>query len=295
MILTGRAKDKVMVETNLKYSKDPQLLLDIVSAMPKRVDNTLILYRNKILGNVPTHRNEFDPESLLTRMEGGEKIIVMDSLEDLPANWRTIDLKEEYGLKDDRGDDQQDTQSSGLSDAVSDSDPEEVRQHSSDSEVGEENDGEEDITATADPPLKAPKRVMLFTTVMLLGLLAKCRWGSVDGTFKSSTKHWKQLFVMLCCYEGAWIPIAFGWLPDKSFNSYLIFLILLMEAFRAQSSEIKTIFGKSKLKLKKVKMDFELNIIKAFDIMFIIRGCLFHFSQAGITWQLLIFILVLLF
>ena len=97
MILTGRAKDKVMVETNLKYSKDPQLLLDIVSAMPKRVDNTLTLYRNKILGNVPTHRNEFDPESLLTRMEGGEKILVMDSLKDLPANWRTIDLKEEYG------------------------------------------------------------------------------------------------------------------------------------------------------------------------------------------------------
>ena len=120
-------------------------------------------------------------------MGGGEKILVMDSLKDLPANWRTIDLKEEYRLKDDRGDDQQDSQRSGLSDAVSDSDPEEVRQHSSDSEVGVENDGEEDITANDDPPLKATKRVMLFTTVMLLGLLAKCRWGSVDGTFKSST------------------------------------------------------------------------------------------------------------
>ena len=69
-----------MVETNLKYSKDPQLLLDIVSAMPKRVDNTLTLYRNKILGNVPTHRNEFAPESLLTRPTitmRGEKYYVL--------------------------------------------------------------------------------------------------------------------------------------------------------------------------------------------------------------------------
>ena len=28
-------------------------------------------------------------------------------------------------------------------------------------------------------------------------------------------------------------------------------------------------------------MDFELNIIHAFDPLFIIKGCLFHFSQAG--------------
>lgn len=269
-----------MVEANLKYSKDPQLLLDIVSAMPRRVDNTLTSFRNKLLGNIPTHRNEFNPETLLRRMEGGEEILVMDSLKDLPPNWRNINMKEKYGCTDDRHADQADTQSSGLSDAVSDSDPEQQVQPSSGSDSGTEH--AEDADAAADaPPLKAPKRVMVFTTIMLLGLLSKCRWGSVDGTFKSSTKHWKQLFVMLCNYEGTWLPIAFGWLPDKSFLSYQIFLILLMEAFQAHSAQIKAIYGKSKLKLKKVKMDFELNIIRTFDVLFTVRGCLFHFSQAG--------------
>ena len=136
-------------------------------------------------------------------------------------------------------------------------------------------------SATGNPQAKAPKRVILFTTIMMLGLLSKCRWGSVDGTFKSSSKQWKQLFVMLCEYEGSWLPMAFGWLPDKYFASYQIFLILLMEAFRSHSSQITAIYGRSKLKLKKVKMDFEINIIRAFDFLFVIRGCLFHFSQAG--------------
>ena len=75
--------------------------------------------------------------------------------------------------------------------------------------------------------------------------------------------------------------MAFGWLPDKSFVSYQIFLILLMEAFQSHSPQIKAIFGKSKLKMKKIKMDFEVNIIRTFDVLFTIRGCLFHFSQAG--------------
>jgi hypothetical protein len=272
-----------MVEANLRYSKDPQLLLDVVSAMPRRVDNTLHNFRNKLLGNVPKHRDEFNPETLLSRMEGGEKILVMDSLKDLPQNWRNLDLKKEYGIEEECIDNQADTQSSGLSDNQQDSDEDPRPGDSGESDSGVEHpeDAEEEGSATGNPQAKAPKRVILFTTIMMLGLLSKCRWGSVDGTFKSSSKQWKQLFVMLCKYEGSWLPMAFGWLPDKSFTSYQIFLILLMEAFRSHSSQIKAIYGRSKLKLKKVKMDFEINIIRAFDVLFIIRGCLFHFSQAG--------------
>lgn len=270
-----------MVETNLKYGKDPQLLLDIVSSMPRRVDNTLNSYRNKILGNVPKHRDEFDPDTLLSRMDGGEKILVMDSQKDLPDNWRHLDLKKKYGIDEGYVDNQPETQSSGLSDDQPDSD-EEPRVVASDSDSGTEH-VDEDCDPIRDDVGKAPKRVMLFTTIMMLGLLTKCRWGSVDGTFKSSSKQWKQLFIMLCNYEGTWLPIAFGWLPDKSFVPYQIFLILLMEAFQSHSPQIKTIFGKSKLKMKKIKMDFEVNIIRAFDVLFIIRGCLFHFSQAGIN------------
>ena len=61
-----------MVQASLKYNDDPQLLLDIISAMPKRVDNTLTLYRNKLLGNIPKTREEFDPTLLLSKVEGGE-------------------------------------------------------------------------------------------------------------------------------------------------------------------------------------------------------------------------------
>ena len=99
-MVLGRAKDKVMVETNLKYRKDPQLLLDIVSAMPRRVDNTLNTHRTKILGNIPKHRDEFQPETLLRRMDGGENIVVMDSLKDLPPRWRLMDVRKECGVVD---------------------------------------------------------------------------------------------------------------------------------------------------------------------------------------------------
>ena len=94
----ARAKDTIMIETSLKYANDPQLLLDIISAMPKRVDNTLTAHRNKILGNVPKHRDDFVPETLLAKIDGGNKIIVMDSSKDLPSNWRNIDMRKKYGI-----------------------------------------------------------------------------------------------------------------------------------------------------------------------------------------------------
>ena len=73
-----------MVQASLKYNDDPQLLLDIISAMPKRVNNALTLYRNKLLGNIPKTREEFDPTLLLSKVEGGDKVLVFDSSKDLP-------------------------------------------------------------------------------------------------------------------------------------------------------------------------------------------------------------------
>ena len=100
LIVLGRAKDKIMVETNLKYPDDSQMLLDIVSAMPKRVDSTLAAYRNKLLGNIPKHRNDFQPESLPSKMEGGDKILEMDSSRNLPNNWQDLDMKKEFGIRE---------------------------------------------------------------------------------------------------------------------------------------------------------------------------------------------------
>ena len=204
----------------------------------------------------------------------------MDSMKDLPENWKEIDLRERYGIANPDQFEGQPDSGVSESDGVTTDSEEENRPEASDSEDSGQLDDNVDTTVDAHPN-KAPKRVLVFSTVLLLGLLSMCRWGSVDGTFKASTKRWKQLFVMLCNYDGTWIPIAFGWLPDKSLLSYQIFLMLVMECFLAHSAEIQVHFGRSALKMKKVKMDFELNIIKAFGVLFKIKGCLFHFSQAG--------------
>jgi hypothetical protein len=125
-----------------------------------------------------------------------------------------------------------------------------------------------------------PKKVLVFTTLTLLGLLAMCRNGSVDGTFKSMTKMFKQLFIMMVKYEGPFVPIAFGWLPNKHTVSYHIYLLLLLK-FRLENKAVFEIFGRSKLRLKKITLDFEFAIDKAFGCIFKLRGCFFHYSQAG--------------
>ena len=89
------------------------------------------------------------------KVDGGNKILVFDSLKDLPENWRDIDLKEKYGMASpDDADVQPETQSSGLSDAVSDSD-EEPRQEAADSDTGAEDENV-DATIHANPD-KTPR------------------------------------------------------------------------------------------------------------------------------------------
>ena len=77
-----------------------------------------------------------------------------------------------------------------------------------------------------------PKRILIFTSLALLSLLSLCRNGSVDGTFKSVSKHWKQLFIFLCQYKEAFLPVCFAWLPDKTTLSYHVMLLLLLITFK---------------------------------------------------------------
>ena len=69
------------------------------------MESTLHNHRNKLLGTLPKSRDEFDPLSLLSKLEGGEKILVLDSNKDLSKDWRTMDMMEAFGLqsKDDNG------------------------------------------------------------------------------------------------------------------------------------------------------------------------------------------------
>ena len=85
-------------------------------------------------------------------------------------------------------------------------------------------------------------RVLVFTTVKLLGLLTVAKRGSVDGTFRSCTTLWKQLFIIMVEIRGVFIPIVFAWLPDKTTASYYACLFLIMSAFCEHSDEINQIW-----------------------------------------------------
>ena len=71
-----------------------------------------------------------------------------------------------------------------------------------------------------------PKRVLVYTSKKLLQRFSQNLKTSIDGTFKSSSKLWSQQFIWLTKSKGFWVPSAFGWLPDKSEESYKVFFYL---------------------------------------------------------------------
>ena len=100
---------------SLKYAQDPTLLAGIMSSLPKRMESSLNLQKSRLLGNLPKTRDEFDPLPLLSRLEGGEKVLVLDSKKDLPSDWRSMDLKEVAGFQAAAGVDDILTTDDGLS------------------------------------------------------------------------------------------------------------------------------------------------------------------------------------
>ena len=83
-----------------------------------------------------------------------------------------------------------------------------------------------EVSNDTDPMSKdLPKRVLIFTSEKLLKQLTKNKKTSVDGTFKSSCRLWKQLFVWMIKQNGYWTPVVWGWLPDNTEESYKIFVL----------------------------------------------------------------------
>ena len=117
-----------------------------------------------------------------------------------------------------------------------------------------------------------PKRVLVYTDPRCLPLLSQGLKGSVDGTFKSSTKLFCQNFTLMVKHLDTWLAVAHGWLPDKSEVSYKLFFILLKEELERRGL---------KLNLSEIISDFEIGIIKAIDdiVGCPVSGCFFHFSQ----------------
>ena len=115
-----------------------------------------------------------------------------------------------------------------------------------------------------------PKRVLAFSSKLLLEQLSKKLKTSVDGTFKSSCALWGQMFVWMVKADGYWIPTVFGWLPDKSEDSYKVFFHLVREKMKELRLD---------LEVESVLCDFELNIMKSIDVMLqypILGCCFFH-------------------
>ena len=83
---------------------------------------------------------------------------------------------------------------------------------------------------------------------------------------------WCQLFVLQVEYRGSWFPVAFGWLPSKETISYHLFFLLLLGEFNYRADEIKKLYGKSKLKLTKLKLDFEISMHNALRPLFKLEG-----------------------
>ena len=54
-------------------------------------------------------------------------------------------------------------------------------------------------------------------------------------------------------------------------------MLLLLREFKARESEIAQIYLTATLRVEKLKMDFELSIHIAFEGLFRIKGCYFHF------------------
>ena len=83
-------------------------------------------------------------------------------------------------------------------------------------------------------------------------------------------------------YKGSFLPMAMAWLPDKTALSYYTCLALLLLAFKEKKDEIQSMYGRSTLRLRKIKCDFEASIHIGWG-MFSLSGCYFHYTQ---VWPL---------
>ena len=141
--------------------------------------------------------------------------------------------------------------------------------------VGDNAHAEEEEDTPEETERVLPKRVIVFTSPKLLKLVGENDGKtSVDGTFKAIPVLWKQMFVWMIRFGGFWIPVAWGWLPDKSLQSYKVFFYMMLEELKRRNIP---------LNIKELISDFELNILKSADEMLpgiVILGCFFHLSKA---------------
>ena len=106
-----------------------------------------------------------------------------------------------------------------------------------------------------DTTLQCGKRVILLTSKEALKILARAKDIGVDGTFKITPKPWKQVAIISAeVREGIWVPVAFGYLPDKKYDTYTTFFSLLKTTMASCDLELSA---------RSLMTDFEINWRKA--------------------------------
>ena len=255
----GEVVRKVRVEAANEYSDDDDFYNHLLAELgnDSALEKQMLRVRHEVIGPTPRSRNAFDPVSFIQNIYGDkEDLIVLDSNE-LDENWRSeINLTNEnsefeWSKVTDRLTDIEETyhQENVIGEPVHD-----IAEH--ESEIFEKD---------------LPKRVLVYTSKKLLQRFSQNLKTSIDGTFKSSSKLWSQQFIWLTKSKGFWVPSAFGWLPDKSEESYKVFFLLIIKKMKELGLDIK---------VQSVLCDFELNILKVCDTMLkvLVCGCFFHFK-----------------
>lgn len=120
----------------------------------------------------------------------------------------------------------------------------------------------------------ADKGIVIFTSPSNLRHLSRAKLILGDGTFYVVPKQFHQLYTLHGCFNGHYVPLVFGLLPDKSETSYTQFL----DAVVSQCSAMGLT-----LNVQTVLLDFEKATHNAFQTIFPlaeVKCCRFHFGQA---------------
>ena len=231
---------------------------DIVAGLGQKtvIQRHIRSHRSKATGKQVLNRDDFDFEAFLSAVPGGDKVLTIDSNnpDHLPEGWREKVNK----LKD--------MEETNISEAYLNQDPNQRP------ELRNPHRQENTNQQRSKEPRPA-KRILIFTTFLLLQLCQFSKW-SLDGTFKACPVLWGQLMIVMAKVGPFWIPVSYGLLPDKEKDTYFIFLEMMIHYIED--------ICKLKFQVVKVVLDYELAVAQAVSRVWgaIIRGCLFHFSQA---------------
>ena len=96
-----------------------------------------------------------------------------------------------------------------------------------------------------------------------------------DGTFKSCSKQFHQIYNVITYANGSYVPLAFFLLPDKKEKTYEAMFQHFRRVFERMNGgnlENKTIY----LDFEKAAHEFVKHVLPTFAL----RGCLFHLKQS---------------